>query len=151
MIFCHIQLTGQKPLSPFYPKHLRTLGDHLRKRRLDLELLQKDIAKEIGVKKSTITSWELNHNFPELRYVPAIIEFLGYWPYDTPTDNLGQQIVAVRRKLGLSQKKLAFHLHVDPSTLRRWENNKGQPLMKHRKIVMAFLSGHLLDENGSRS
>ena len=73
---------------------------------LDLGLLQKDIANEISVNKSTITNWELNHNFPQLRYVPALIEFLGYWPYDTPVDNLGQQIVAKRPRLGLSQKSL---------------------------------------------
>ena len=89
MPFCHIQLTGRKPLPPFYPKELITLGDHLRKRRLDLGLLQKDVANKIGVNKATITNWELNHTFPEIRYIPAIIEFLGYWPYDTPVDNLG--------------------------------------------------------------
>jgi len=129
---------------------LKTLGDHLRKRRLDLGLLQKDIAKEIGVNKSTITNWELNHNCPELRFIPAIIEFLGYWPYDTPTENLGQQIVAKRTRLGLNQKKLASRLGVDPSTLGRWENSLGQPSLRHRGRLMAFLSGQVLDENGSQ-
>ena len=140
MPFCYIQLTGLKSLPPFYPKQLITLGDHLRKHRLDLGLLQKDVAKKIGVNKSTITNWELNHNFPELRFIPAIIEFLGYWPYDTSGDNLGQQIVAKRTKLGLSQKELALLLEVDPSTLGRWEQGRGQPLLKHRKRLMVFLS-----------
>ena len=149
MTSCHIRLTGRKPLHTAYPKQLHTLGDHLRKRRLDLGLLQKEIAKEIGVNKSTITNWELNHNFPELRYIPAIIEFLGYWPYDTPGDNLGQQILAKRTMLGLSQKKLAYHLGVDPSTLGRWEHIGGQPSLEHRKRLIAFLSGQVLDENGS--
>ena len=125
------------------------MGDHLRKRRLDLGLLQKDIAKEIDVNKSTITNWEINHKYPELRFIPAIIEFLGYWPYDTPGDNLGQQIVAARRKLGLSQKKLAFRLGVDPGTLARWENNVRQLSLKNYEKVMAFLSDKVLDENGS--
>ncbi len=112
------------------------MGNHLRKRRLDLGILQKDVAQKIGVNKATITNWELNHNFPKLRYIPVIIEFLGYWPIDTQTENLGQKIVAARSKLGLSQKKLAFRLGVDPSTLRRWEHNIGQPLLKHRERVM---------------
>ena len=125
------------------------MGDHLRKRRLDFGLLQKDIALKIGVNKATITNWEINHNYPELRFIPAIIEFLGYWPYDTPADNLGQQIIAKRTKLGLSQKELAQRLGVDPSTLGRWEQGKGQPLLKHRVRVMIFLSGQVLDENWS--
>ena len=119
------------------------MGDHLRKRRLDLGLLQKEVAKKIGVNKSTITNWELNHNYPELRYIPAIIDFLGYWPYDTPADNLGQQIIAKRTMLGLSQKELARNLGVDPSTLGRWEQDKGQPLLKHRERLMSFLSSQI--------
>ena len=146
MPFCYIQLTGRKPLNTAYPKQLTTLGDHLRKRRLDLDLLQREVAVQLGVDDSTITNWELNHNFPELRFIPAIIEFLGYWPYDTPADNLGQQIVHTRTRLGLSQKELARNLGVAPSTLGRWEQNKGQPLMKHRERLMAFLSGLVLDE-----
>jgi transcriptional regulator with XRE-family HTH domain len=61
--------------------------------------------------------------------------------YDTSTDNLGQQVVAKRTRLGFSQKELAGYLGVDPSALGRWEHSKGQPLMKHFVKVMAFLSG----------
>lgn len=146
--FCSIRLIGRKPLPAAYPQQLKTPGDHLRKRRLDLGILQKDVAQQIGVSKATITNWESDHNFPELRFIPAIIEFLDYWPYDTPTDNLGQQIVAKRTRQRLSQKELARLLGVDPSTLRRWEGSRGQPLMKHRVRVMAFLSGQVLDEYG---
>ena len=35
--FCHVRLSGPKPLPKAYPKHLKTLGDHIRKRRLDRE------------------------------------------------------------------------------------------------------------------
>jgi hypothetical protein len=38
--FCEVTLTAKKPLSEAYPKTLKTLGDHLRKRRLDLNLFQ---------------------------------------------------------------------------------------------------------------
>ena len=128
---------------------MRTLGDHLRKRRLDLGLLQKEVARILRVNESTIANWELNHNFPQLRFIPAIIEFLGYWSYDTPTDNLGQQIIAKRTRLGLSQKELAYRLSVDPSTLGRWEQNVGQPSLKNITKVIDFLSSQVLDENGS--
>ena len=116
--------------------------------RLDLGLLQQDVARILEADESTITNWEINNTFPRHSYNPAIVKFLGYWPYDIPARNLGQQIVTKRTKLGLSQKELAHHLGVDPSTLGRWEHNGGQPLLKHRKRLMAFLSSQVLDENG---
>jgi len=51
-------LTAQKPLERAYPKELVTLGDHIKKRRLDLGLFQKDVAVAIGVGTCTITNWE---------------------------------------------------------------------------------------------
>jgi len=78
--FCHIQLTARKPLPPAYPRELRTLGDHLRKRRLDLGLLQRDVAEQLHVHQMTITNWETGRTSPQLRFVPRILSFLGYNP-----------------------------------------------------------------------
>jgi len=47
--FCRVALKAERPVLPFYPKSLKTLGDHFKKKRLDLKLLQKDVAKKIGV------------------------------------------------------------------------------------------------------
>ena len=47
---------------------------------LDLNLLQKQVADQIGVHELTITNWEVNATVPEVRYMPVIIEFLGYNP-----------------------------------------------------------------------
>jgi DNA-binding XRE family transcriptional regulator len=38
------------------------------------------VADLIGVHEMTITSWESNATIPEVRYMPAIIQFLGYNP-----------------------------------------------------------------------
>ncbi|PIP73615.1 MAG: hypothetical protein COW89_02240 [Nitrospinae bacterium CG22_combo_CG10-13_8_21_14_all_47_10] len=40
------------------PREFDTLGDHLRKCRLDFGLLQKDLARLLGVDKTTIANWE---------------------------------------------------------------------------------------------
>jgi DNA-binding XRE family transcriptional regulator len=57
--FCHIRLKSPKPNPDNrYPKELKTLGDHLRKRRLDKGLLQNDLARLLGVDKTTVTNWE---------------------------------------------------------------------------------------------
>jgi DNA-binding XRE family transcriptional regulator len=44
---------------------------------MDLKLLQKQVANQIGVHEMTITNWEDNATIPEVRYLPTIIQFLG--------------------------------------------------------------------------
>src|SRR5579872_2299780 len=58
--FCHSTFSSPRPKSLNYPNALNTLGDHLRKRRLDLGLLQKQVAAEIGVNTLTVCNWESN-------------------------------------------------------------------------------------------
>jgi transcriptional regulator with XRE-family HTH domain len=125
--FCQVSLKAKKPLPRTYPKELKTLGDHLRKKRLDLGLLQKDVAKILGVSQGTIYNWENNRTSPSLRAIPKIIEFLGYIPYDIQEKTPGEELRLLRRTLGLSQEKLATKLGVDPSTLWRWEKGKRTP------------------------
>ena len=76
--FCHVSLKGPKPSPSAYPKILKTLGDHIRKKRLDLGLLQKEVAERIGVGKTTIYNWEKNRTTPASRFRRRIIQFLGY-------------------------------------------------------------------------
>ncbi len=99
----------------------------MRKRRLDLKLLQKEVAQKIGASESTIYNWENNLSMPAIKYIPKIIEFLGYVPFDTSTLSVGEKIVAYRQLLGLSQKELANQLGIAPSTLGCWERDKRQP------------------------
>ena len=126
--FCKIELKAARPLSlPDYPQTLDTLGDHIRKKRLDLELLQKDVAKMIGTTESTIWNWENNYTTPSISYIPNIIKFLGYVPFNTSCDTLRDKIVTSRKLSGLSQRKYARLIGVDPSTLGKWERSKTKP------------------------
>ena len=56
--FCYFALSAKKPTNSAYQEKLITLGDHLRKKRLDLGLFQKDVAVAIGVGTMTICKWE---------------------------------------------------------------------------------------------
>ena len=132
MPFCHFTLRGRKPVPDGYPEELRTLGDHLKRKRLDLGLLQRAVAQKLGVAEASVYNWENGRSSPALRFVPRILAFLGYDPYDTQPENLGERIVAARRRLGLTQRELARRLDVDASTLGRWERGEGQP---SRKLV----------------
>jgi transcriptional regulator with XRE-family HTH domain len=94
---------------------------------LDLKLLQKQVAEQIGVHGVTITNWERNASTPVIRYMPAILRFLGYDPLPSPAQSLPDRLRRARRKFGLTQRKMAERLGVDPSTLRDWENERHQP------------------------
>ncbi len=47
---------------------------------MDLRLEQKEVAKIIGSKECTITNWENNKTQPHIRFIPKIVDFLGYVP-----------------------------------------------------------------------
>ncbi|MBI4485001.1 MAG: helix-turn-helix transcriptional regulator [Acidobacteria bacterium] len=117
---CHVHLRGQTPPPPGYPTELRTLGDHLRRRRLDLGLLQREVAEQIGVDITTITNCELGHTTPALCWLPQVIRLLGYDP-QPEAESIGHALKRYRRELGMSQKNLAARINVDPSTLAKWE------------------------------
>ncbi len=119
--FCHLTLKAPKPLPSNYPLQLKSLGDHIRKRRLDLKILQKEAAKKIGVDETTIWFWENNRVEPSISFIPKIIGFLGYIPFDTKYNSLGETIITFRRIHGLSQKKLASLIGIDSTTIGSWE------------------------------
>ncbi len=79
---CHLIFKGPRPKPKGDPKQLITLGDHIRKGRLDQALFQENVTVRIGVDKTTICLWERNHVEPETRHMPRIVEFLGYVPYE---------------------------------------------------------------------
>ena len=73
---CHLRFACSKPRSYAYPKELNTLGDHLRKRRLDLGLLQREVAERVGVDETTILNWEKNRTRPSAKISARITSFL---------------------------------------------------------------------------
>jgi len=56
---------------------MNTLGDRLRATRLDLGLLQKELATMLGVTEDTICYWENNRVKPSRRLMGNVREFLG--------------------------------------------------------------------------
>jgi DNA-binding transcriptional regulator YiaG len=136
--FCHAELRATKPKPSHYPKRLNTLGDHLRSRRLDLGLFQSKVAEHIGVDTTTIHNWEGNKSVPAIRYIPAILRFLGYNPFP-PALTLPERLATVRKMLGMSQRNLAEFLGVDPGTLQGWEAGQHEPIGRNVALIDRFL------------
>ena len=126
-------MAGPRPQDPAYPAELRTIGDHVQARRLDLGLLQREAAAQMGVYPETIRNWELGWREPALRSLPAIVRFLGYSPLPQG-ETLGERIVGYRKLRGVSRERLARELRIDPTTLWRWESGRADPSpqLRHR-------------------
>ena len=137
--FCHLTFKAPKPLPSDYPLQIKSLGDHIKKKRFDLKILQKEVAKMIGVNVSTLWLWEHNRVEPSLSFIPKIIEFLGYLPSETTHNSIREQIIAFRKTNGLTQKKLASILDIDHSTLAGWERGKHRPMKKHLKNLLLLI------------
>ena len=82
--FCRATLYGVRcPQGPYYinikryPLQPRSIGEAIRKRRLDLNLRQVDAAKSIGCNEMTIVNWENGHTRPRPKKHAAIRTFLG--------------------------------------------------------------------------
>jgi DNA-binding XRE family transcriptional regulator len=78
--FCRASLKANRPAPQGYPAKPATLGEHIKKRRLDLKLFQKDVARMIGVDDTSIWNWKNNQSKPVSRLAPKIWGFLGYCP-----------------------------------------------------------------------
>lgn len=113
-----------------YMENPTTIGEKLRNRRLELNLLQKDVAGIIGVSEDTITFWENGRAMPQVHLYPKVTKFLGYLPFEIDTSTLGGKIKKYRFLNGISQAQLATELNVNESTIFNYENSKYQPQSK---------------------
>lgn len=59
------------------PLVIRTTGDGLRKRRLEIGLTQAQVAEILGVAEATVGNWETVKQRPSERFLPRIASFLG--------------------------------------------------------------------------
>lgn len=135
---CHFTLTCSKSHHLGYPKKPKTLGEHIKKRRFDLKLQQKDVAPLLGVCVQALRYWELGTALPKIACLPKILAFLGYDPRTTPK-TMPERLVAYRAGRGWNQKRLAEELNVDPTTLARWETGKKKPWGIYIERVEALL------------
>ncbi len=78
----------------------------------------------LGVNECTYHNWETGRTTPAIQFIPRIICFLGYTPWDGKTRTPGERLKAYRWSRGLSQKEMAGLLGMDPGTLARRERRE---------------------------
>lgn len=85
--FCRVTLRGMRcPKGPYfkattgYPETPKTIGEAIRKRRLDLGIRQIDAAKIIGCNEMSVVNWEKGHFAPRANHMEGVTKFLGCSP-----------------------------------------------------------------------
>ncbi len=136
----------KKPVSKAYPASLKTIGDHIRKRRLDLKLTQKQVAEKLGVDEASVWNWEMGKTEPLVRQVPPVILFLGYDPFAFDGKSLADELRRYRVTHGLTRKELARQIRIDPATLSRLEGGVGKSFTSVTEKVMAFMKAHAVTD-----
>lgn len=138
--FCALTLKTAKPP---YPEGLRTIGDHIRKRRLDLRLRQRDVADLIGVERVTVGGWETMGLRPPPASLEKVVKFLRCEPKSAAkASDLVQKLTALRRRLRLARSEMAEKLGISYGTIWSWEQGRRRPRGRSLSLLMTFLAAH---------
>jgi transcriptional regulator with XRE-family HTH domain len=134
--------TAPKPFKMKLNENPITIGDRLRNRRLELRLVQSQVAAKLEVSEDTIAFWENNKVEPSVKQYPGIIQFLGYISFDFDESTIGGRIKKYRYLHGLSQEEFSQLIGVNESTISHYENNKYKPsrkaLTKLKPLISLF-------------
>ncbi len=121
---------------------LLTLGDHIKARRLALDLHQREAAEMLNVSPATLLHWEKGQTEPPVQAMPAICRFLGYSPFPDG-QTVSERLLQKRREMGWAIRDAARCLGVDPGSWRDWETGKTILYRKHRSAIARLIG---LDE-----
>ena len=127
-----------------YSEDPQTLGEHLKKRRRELGLLQREAAKRMGILTETYLNWEKGHTEPVASQFRPVVAFLGYDPSPAPR-TLAERLEAKRRASGTTFGEVAEHLGWDEGTLTRYLNGTWQTPPARAAALEKLLSAETAD------
>ncbi|MBO5369366.1 MAG: transcriptional regulator [Clostridia bacterium] len=127
------------------PYELKNISDKLRYLRLKESMYQEDVAKMIGIDRTTYVSYETGLRIYPLDVMKKISDLYKI-DLDALLDdyhnfiynNQGQNIKSIRKELGISQKELADSLGVSLIVIKRAEQEKVRFLEKNYIKLMNY-------------
>jgi transcriptional regulator with XRE-family HTH domain len=141
---CVVPFCRQTPLTlkalrqKDYSEDPGTLGEHLKKRRRELSLLQREAAERMGIGTDTYANWEKGKTEPVAAQFRPVLEFLGYDPTLAPK-TLAEKVQRKRRAIGATFSQVAQHLGWDTGTLTRYLNGTWRIPPSRAAQLEAFL------------
>jgi transcriptional regulator with XRE-family HTH domain len=131
--FCRQTPLTLKALRPKdYSEDPQTIGQHLKRRRRELGLLQREASERMGVPAEIVANWENGKTEPVAVQFQPVVVFLGYDP--TPESK------TLAERLGTSLAQIARHLGWDPGSLRRYLDGTWGISPDRRTLLEAFLN-----------
>ena len=129
------------------------IGENIKSRRLELGLSLNDIAKSIGVSKSTVFDWEAGNikeitGFNKISLLAKALDvkpsfFIKDWSpplvkeFLHITPELGERIKNKREELSLTQKQLAEKVKVTEETIANWEKGSDYRLKQKEWVPLS--------------
>jgi transcriptional regulator with XRE-family HTH domain len=95
-----VRATLKSLISKNYDFEPKSVGEHIKRRRLLLGLLQKDVAALFNVRTETVHNWEIGYTKPTIQLIPTLVNFLGYDPEPQNPETVGDRLRSKRRQLG---------------------------------------------------
>lgn len=140
--FGSMTLKALIPAPDGYPSNPETVGEHIKKVRMDRDLLQREVADIVGVTGRNVMNWETARDQPRFDHWPGVIRFLGYDPYGDP-ESFSEKMSAVMRRDGLSKTGLASVLGVSQRAVIVWGRSDGPRWPRMRREIEAKLDALL--------
>ncbi len=144
------QITKEIPKNvykPSYPVKINSLGDLIRKTRMDLGLQIKELAMILNVEEDTIINWEYRRKQPRTAHLKSVVKFLKdqvngsmpekqFWElcfknnplYPKEQNSFGEKLRATRMQSFLTIPGLAVELGVNPTSVAKWERMGAKPI-----------------------
>ena len=134
-----LSLKASLPKHRKYPEIISTVGDEFRAMRIDREMTQKEVARELGVNRNFICEMELGKLTQTIFSLHKAYLFLGYIPktLDIKDSTLRGKLYAYRIRNGFTYTQVAKIIGVDKSTIARFENGR-EAKPKTLKLILSI-------------
>lgn len=132
------------------PYELKNINEKIRYFRLRESLYQEDVAKSIGIDRTTYISYENGLRIYPIEVMTKLSDIYNV-DLDVLLDdyhrfiyfNQGENIKRIRKELGLNQKELADSLGVSLIVIKRAEQEKVRFLEKNYIKLISFYNQHI--------
>lgn len=116
------------------PSKIPTVADRLRYYRYKKALLQRDVARHIGIDRGTYAQYEETDHFIPIDNLIKIAGLFGIDPQELILDDYsrflfegqGKQIRAIRKGMGMTQNEFGRLMGVHGGTVKKWEAERVQ-------------------------